>query len=870
MINSANFCAHLSSDMSRSIGFHICMVMCSILLSSISLQCLTFQKPEKDTVRLQQTALAGNGLEDKRMSMQSLENNVGPSEQSTSVAVSEEPSGVLTEASGTSLNKIFTAKGETQHTSLSDNLFIGSKSLNVYPPTVSVVVADESEFSPTGSSKESSENGLLKPMLTTALTTLNPDIEADVLSSTVFKTTVEGSTEAGHTFISNQVNHFFRMDAVEGGKKADGSSELSTTPQFSNEELPTLHPRTQDLEAVSDYPTNPLLLAHQTADSEPGTLEPNVGSPLQLTDARASALTAKQTFVSTDASLNLETKMDSRQGSLQVAASAVTGAPAVSVLSDDWDDTKLGTISQVRGSKHEEKKQNDVIAEPPWTKGGEDDEDDVKRGMPFTASAYATTIKLGKDVYSGPAQVSMQGEMMSTVSAGQTSVYLTSPLAEAEVTAINTKKNTEPVTMDDRKSVSLSLPETVTMTDTKSSIFLTLENSLKGVTQDTMPASQETDATLLVMTPACVHETTSEASVTEEESKGATLIPTITGVAQLSEKSEHSATTVSFTATHLSVAKTSDAEGVTQDTMPASQETDATLLVMTPACVHETTSEASVTEEESKGATLIPTISGVAQLSEKSEHSATTVSFTATHLSVAKTSDAEVVLTDLVTVSDEEAVTALPESSETLAGMRMQVEELTSRTTTLATPALMASSVRRTVVPSVRQISTAVTYGLDRLESEEGEEEDEEEEEEEDRDTDSMEESMEGDTELPGFTLPGETSQEPVVGIGDSAAQLAGVSYQVPDTIEWEQQNQGLVRSWMEKLKDKAGYMSGMLVPVGVGIAGALFILGALYSIKIMNRRRRNGSKRHKRKQREFNSMQDRVMLLADSSEDEF
>ncbi|KAL6031223.1 hypothetical protein STEG23_024718 [Scotinomys teguina] len=68
----------------------------------------------------------------------------------------------------------------------------------------------------------------------------------------------------------------------------------------------------------------------------------------------------------------------------------------------------------------------------------------------------------------------------------------------------------------------------------------------------------------------------------------------------------------------------------------------------------------------------------------------------------------------------------------------------------------------------------------------------------------------------------------------------------------------------------QAGYMSGMLVPVGVGIAGALFILGALYSIKVMNRRRRNGFKRHRRKQREFNSMQDRVMLLADSSEDEF
>ncbi|XP_073206103.1 armadillo-like helical domain-containing protein 4 isoform X6 [Lepidochelys kempii] len=714
MINSAHFCAHLSSDMSRSIGFHICMVTCSILLSSTSLQCLTFQKPEKDTVQVQHAALAGNGLEDKRMRMQSLENNLGPSEQSTSVAVSEEPSGLLSEPSGTSLNKIFTAEGETQHASLSDNLFIGSKSLDVYPPTVSMVVADESEFSPTGPSKESSENGLLKAMLTTALTTLNPDIEADVLSSTVFKTTVGGSTETGHSFISDLDNPFFRMDAIEEGKKADGSSDLSATPQLNNKELPTLHPRSPNLEVVSDYPTSPLLLAHQTADSEPGTLGPNVGSPLQLTDARTSVLTAKQTFVSTDASLHLETKTDSGQGSLGVAASAVTGAPAVSVLSDDWDDTKLGTINQVRGSKHEEKKQNNEVAEPPWATGGEDDEDDVKRGMPFT---HATTMKLEKNVYSGPVQVSMQGEVMPTVSTGRTSVYLTRPLAEAEVTAVNTKENTEPVTMDDRKSVSLSWPEAVTMTDTKSNIFLTLGNSLKGVTQETMTASQETDATLPVMTPAY-------------------------------------------------------------------------------SAGHETTSDASVTEEESKGATLIPTVSNVAQLSKKSEHSTTTVSFTATHLSVAKTLDAEVVLTDLVTVSDEEAVTALPESSETLAGVRMQVEELTSRTATLATPALMASSVRRTVVPSVRRISTAVTYGLDRLESE--------------------------------------------------------------------------VRSWMEKLKDKAGYMSGMLVPVGVGIAGALFILGALYSIKIMNRRRRNGSKRHKRKQREFNSMQDRVMLLADSSEDEF
>uniref|UniRef100_A0A4X2LNP7 Armadillo like helical domain containing 4 n=1 Tax=Vombatus ursinus TaxID=29139 RepID=A0A4X2LNP7_VOMUR len=178
-----------------------------------------------------------------------------------------------------------------------------------------------------------------------------------------------------------------------------------------------------------------------------------------------------------------------------------------------------------------------------------------------------------------------------------------------------------------------------------------------------------------------------------------------------------------------------------------------------------------------------------------------------------------------------------------------------------------ATSLSLAVTPGM-EIKFRVWINGEEEEDEEMEEE-EEEEEEEDKDEDSLDESMEGDTELPGFTLPGITSQEPRLDRGN-LEPLEGVSYQVPDAIEWEQQNQGLVRSWMEKLKDKAGYMSGMLAPVGVGIAGALFILGALYSIKIMNRRRRNGFKRHKRKQREFNSMQDRVMLLADSSEDEF
>lgn len=204
--------------------------------------------------------------------------------------------------------------------------------------------------------------------------------------------------------------------------------------------------------------------------------------------------------------------------------------------------------------------------------------------------------------------------------------------------------------------------------------------------------------------------------------------------------------------------------------------------------------------------------------------------------------------------------------------------ETESTTVTVATSVPQVS----VMAPPARRITATPAFGSDRLESDEGDEEeddeededdevdeDEEDEEEDEKDNDSVDDSAERDSDLPLFTLPGLSSQEPLED-DSNVALIEGAAYQVPDTMEWEQQNQGLVRSWMEKLKDKAGYMSGMLVPVGVGIAGALLILGALYSIKIMNRRRRNGFKRHKRKQREFNSMQDRVMLLADSSEDEF
>ncbi|CAJ0930706.1 unnamed protein product [Ranitomeya imitator] len=125
-------------------------------------------------------------------------------------------------------------------------------------------------------------------------------------------------------------------------------------------------------------------------------------------------------------------------------------------------------------------------------------------------------------------------------------------------------------------------------------------------------------------------------------------------------------------------------------------------------------------------------------------------------------------------------------------------------------------------IPPTRRITTTASDGLDRLESEafvqfacsmfppamqtcqsEGDEEDEDEEDEDDDETDEDDEeeeednkdndseSSERDSDIPLFTLPGLSSQEPLEDDGNIAL-IEGAAYPVPDTMEWEQQNQGL------------------------------------------------------------------------------
>ncbi|XP_034999686.1 armadillo-like helical domain-containing protein 4 [Hippoglossus stenolepis] len=146
--------------------------------------------------------------------------------------------------------------------------------------------------------------------------------------------------------------------------------------------------------------------------------------------------------------------------------------------------------------------------------------------------------------------------------------------------------------------------------------------------------------------------------------------------------------------------------------------------------------------------------------------------------------------------------------------------------------------------------------GLEEMESEEETDEDEEDE--------NSEESVEEESDEDLTDKPKTFSTQPPYSL-------------IPPPPVWVQRNQGLMRSWVELIREKAGYVSGMLAPVGIGITGALLIVGALYSIRMIHRKRRNSFKHQRRKVRQpeqprepGTSRQDQAMLLADSSEDEF
>ncbi|KAM6171873.1 armadillo-like helical domain-containing protein 4 [Erethizon dorsatum] len=777
--------------MSRSVVWHLCLAFGSLLFLNFATQCLAFPKREQEW--------------SEKIGRDDLENSSVTPKQTPHLLSSEDAITASPQPSAASLNKILSSDQETQPTGAG---LLQSSSAGLYTAAEPEVPAGEDTFGSSRPERLSAESELSKAVLTTALPAAaspNPSEEEKPWSSSHSQPLVEGTTDTTQSFLTYADSQLFTTESQEG-------VSLGRTPASYTDAkaMRTTSPRTEELNAATDQTTASFPGAESAADSVPGSILHDGEKPSQVTAENTQATSTEHLLVATAAyTLSVELETNSFLLAPEITVSVSSAVPATSVLSEEWDDTKLESGSQIRTPKGD--------------------------------SAEVTEVPEGEALM-GPALLTWQGDEGSPAPAHLSSPAPASLSGEPEFSDASLFRGTGAVTDSaEEESAEFLAEATASVSKNQSEAHGPLGHAWKAGVPNRAREQKVSS-----------HYRAGMSRVRELQWLAVTRVPpALRGLLLVGDT-------------------------ITQEMTTAAPEPEASPPFETQeqAAALEVPRDHGDPEEAEEYPSPVSDAPGAAQLSRGwGPLEATTASTTAAPLSPEVTPAAEGFM-DTVTWPNEEFTPAWGFPG-TPAGMMVEVTG-----SSLAPPASEASS--EGTVPARSSANTAISYGLEQLESEEGEddedeedeededeEEEEEEEEEEDKDTDSLDESFDGDTELPGFTLPGVTSQEPGLGrgIGDP---LGGATYQVPDAIEWEQRNQGLVRSWMEKLKDKAGYMSGMLVPVGVGIAGALFILGALYSIKVMNRRRRNGFKRHKRKQREFNSMQDRVMLLADSSEDEF
>ncbi|XP_049626318.1 armadillo-like helical domain-containing protein 4 isoform X2 [Suncus etruscus] len=690
--------------MNRLHGSHFCLTFCSLLLLHIVTPCLAFPKiAQKDLAR-------GRAEERQPESVITAEpqNNSAASQDSPEPVVSEYPKIVQAGPSAAPSPKVLPIGTGPQQPSRP----------RVYTVTEPGVPADV--FAPSQPVR-TSESKLSKALLTsptTAAASLNVDKKEGPFRDANIQSVDTGTTETAPG--SQEYVDFgsFTTESQEGISLGPSPDSYVTTKQMITVKL-------QTEESEADTGSRPAFpQAEPTKGVEPGHLMLGMETASQMTSDDTQSPASKLGPATSEYALSFELETDSLLGTPEVTLSVSTATAAASLLSDEWDDTKLESASQIEMPKLGDDAETQVGLET--SQIAQVANDGVAGGEPLTE---ADEVSLGQPEGKTQTGSVIPGEEGSLPFIDQSSFTPTSFMEDMNVSSANWFQNTGDFGDSTKEGDAVFFSETVSISDYTSEAYQPLGNIVHDTVTEEVTAVQEEAAS---------------SSVTEEQ--------------QVS-------------------------------TREAAEENDKEM------------------EEGQKSVPLMSAVPGATQLSSQGEPLTATVSPTTISPSYQVTLAMEDLMDTVTTPITP--FTPVLDSPGTPSGFTEETPSIF--------PALLdaeASSERRTTYPSVHHVNTAASYGLDQLGSEEGEDEDEEDEEEEDedeedeeddeeeKDADSLGEGLDDDGELPGFTLPGLTSQEP--GLERRPVDPAeGATYQVPDSLEWEQQNQGLVRSWMEKLKDK-------------------------------------------------------------------
>ena len=443
--------------MSRPIVLHICLAFCSLLLLNFAAQCLAFPNMERREIVL----LHAEKGQSERLNTDDLEND---SVTSKYTPVSGDPMIVLAGPSTMSLNKVFPSNKETPPVGAGLTQADGS---NIYTATEPEVPAGEEVFGssqPETMSPESrpSKATLTNPVMPTA--SLNIDEREEPSRGTIIQPTVEGTTEATQGFLSYVDDQLFATESPEG--LSLGHSPLSFVD---TKEMLTTSPRTEKFEANPEHKATSFPGSKLTAGTEP--------SQMTADNTQATAAT-KHWLPTSESILSVEPETDSLLGAPEVTMSVSTAVAAAPVISDEWDDTKLESVSQIKTTKLGDNTETQVRMEISQTTQAPDiSMEGMEEGEALTEAADVS-LKLPE----------METHMETTLpmahggerASDQSSFTPTSPMGDTKVSVMNLVQDTADFVESTKENSAMFLETAVSISEYESEVHQPLGNRCKG------------------------------------------------------------------------------------------------------------------------------------------------------------------------------------------------------------------------------------------------------------------------------------------------------------------------------------------------------------------------------------------------------
>lgn len=320
------------STMSRPTLLPTWVAFCSVLFLTLATGCQAFPKVER-----RETAHAYAEREQSQKMNTDDQENISFAPKYMLPQMSSEAPMVLSEGPPViPLHKVFSVNKESH---LPGAGLLHPTSPGIYSSSETVVSASEQELE-----RMPSEQSLPKATLTVAVSapaSLNPDQEGPYNSSST-QPIVQGITDVTHgslEYLDNQLFATKSQEAVSLGSSPSSSINTKEPEKIKADAFPAVD-STRDTESDKERPSE------------------MAGDDAQSTTTKYLVIVPKNV-------LTIDPTAGSVLGDPKVTVSVSTPGPISSVFSEEWDDTKLESISRGRPSEPGDNAETQVRTEPP-------------------------------------------------------------------------------------------------------------------------------------------------------------------------------------------------------------------------------------------------------------------------------------------------------------------------------------------------------------------------------------------------------------------------------------------------------------------------------------------------------------------------